>query len=115
MDLQSLLHRQIRMERSQIWILSLLFIVVLIGADLRYQSVVHTEVVAPAIRADARDYVLYAWNFKHFGVYSRSATGIAAREAGAPSVVPPPDAVRTPGYPLFLVSVQPPLEKAAMT
>jgi antibiotic biosynthesis monooxygenase (ABM) superfamily enzyme len=64
---------------------------------LRIQSVSQSVVVDP-IRSDARDYMLYAHNLERFGVYSRADTWAP----GAPTP-PEPDAVRPPGYPLFLL------------
>jgi 4-amino-4-deoxy-L-arabinose transferase-like glycosyltransferase len=68
-----------------------------LGLDLRVQSVADSVVENPA-RADAGEYVLYAYNLKRFGVYSKSNT--LATGAQTP---PPPDAVRVPFYPLFIV------------
>lgn len=74
-----------------------LAIVLVAALDLRLQSVLHTEMRSPA-RADAREYVLYAYNLKNFGVYSQTET-----LQGEPQLPPVPDAKRTPLYPLFLV------------
>lgn len=46
------------------------------------------------IAGDINDYVRYAWNLGHYGVYS------SAPFSDAP---PAPDAFRPPGYPLFLL------------
>ena len=54
-----------------------------------------TKVSIP-IRADAKDYYLYAYNLTKYGVYSRQAPG---KFKGAK---PDADAHRAPGYPLFL-------------
>jgi 4-amino-4-deoxy-L-arabinose transferase-like glycosyltransferase len=102
MTFQSIFTRRFILDRRSWIIISLLIIIVLIGADLRLQSVIHTRIVEPVIRADARDYMLYAYNLKNFGVYSRSDVGLIPRGEGAGASHPAPDAVRTPGYPLFL-------------
>lgn len=68
------------------------FLVVVVAAFFRYASVSQTIVSVPIIR-DAKDYYHYAVNLRVYGVYSRSAPASAS---------PQPDAVRTPGYPLFL-------------
>lgn len=102
MTFQSIFTRQFSLDRISWLIISLLIIIVLTGAVLRLQSVVHTRIVEPVIRADARDYMLYAYNLKNFGVYSRSDAGLISRSEGAGASDPAPDAVRTPGYPLFL-------------
>ncbi len=70
--------------------------VVMLAAQLRFGAVANTTVDNP-VRADARDYVTYAYNINHKGVYSRS--GI---DSANPQATPIPDAVRAPGYPLFL-------------
>ncbi len=75
-----------------------LLIILVAAWVLRTQSVSLSEVQAP-IRSDARDYVLYAHNLERFGVYSRADTW--ALGAATP---PEPDAVRPPGYPLFLLA-----------
>lgn len=57
-----------------------------------------TTVVDTPIRADAKGYVAYAYNWHHYGIFSRQATWI-------PSEVPArivPDALQQPGYPAFL-------------
>ncbi len=69
--------------------------IVLFGAHLRMQSAIHTVIDSP-IRADARDYFAYANNLKHHRTYSR------AWPSGLPDRGPAPDAVRAPGYALFL-------------
>lgn len=61
---------------------------------LRSWFVLATDVEAP-IRGDIREYVAYAWNLVHHGVFSMAA----------PSPAPPsPDAYRGPGYPAFLAA-----------
>lgn len=74
-----------------------LLIILVAATDLRIQSVEYSEVINP-VRADARDYFSYAYNLKHFGVYSRTDT--LTQDPTAP---PKPDALRTPAYPLFLL------------
>lgn len=102
MNAPSLLTRQITFNRRRFWIVASMVIIVLIGADLRLQSVFHTQLDGPAIRADARDYVLYAYNLRNFGIYSRSDASLSPHDPNVPPTLPTPDAVRTPGYPLFL-------------
>ncbi len=96
--------RQLNVTRNQYsWIIfMLLILIVFIGMDLRLQSVFRTRIVEPAIRADARDYVLYAYNLRNFGIYSRSDAGLISNDKSGRTSYPPPDAVRTPGYPLFM-------------
>ncbi|HRF44093.1 MAG TPA: glycosyltransferase family 39 protein [Candidatus Competibacteraceae bacterium] len=102
MNSTSLLTRQITLDRRSLWILASLLIIALIGADLRLQSVFQTEMEGPAIRADARDYVLYAYNLKNSGIYSRSDAALSIHKPDTSPALPTPDALRTPGYPLFL-------------
>lgn len=73
--------------------LVILLVIILVSVDLRFQSVVHTVVDEP-IRADAHDYFTYAYNLQQHGVYSRTYT--------PGNELPKPDALRPPGYPLFL-------------
>jgi hypothetical protein len=66
--------------------------VVLLALLIREYFVLATIVDIP-IRGDIRDYVIYALNLYHHGVFS-----IATPETGIPS----PDAYRSPGYPWLL-------------
>lgn len=72
-------------------VITLLVATVLAGA-LRVSVTNQTEIHKP-VRADAREYLTYAYNMKHHGIYSRTFA-----EADSP-----PDAVRSPGYPIFLL------------
>jgi 4-amino-4-deoxy-L-arabinose transferase-like glycosyltransferase len=68
--------------------------VALISAYFCFIAVAKTAIDGP-IRGDARDYVAYAHNLKAHNIYSRTWPD--------PSVTHPvPDAVRSPGYPIFL-------------
>lgn len=73
-----------------------LMAILLVAFDLRIQSVVNSVVNAP-VRADAREYVLYAHNLNNYGVYSRTDTTATSEQA-----TPVPDAKRAPLYPLFI-------------
>jgi hypothetical protein len=81
---------------SNKWIYVILTLVTLLGLHLRLQAVRYTLVDTP-VRADARDYLLYAANLKKFHIYSRSPDALVGKTA-----MPTPDALRTPGYPFFL-------------
>lgn len=75
--------------------LILLVLIIAAAASLRLGAATETRVQAP-LRADAGDYATYAYNLKHHGVYSRQKpSGDSA---------PAPDALRAPGYPLFLTA-----------
>ena len=74
-----------------------LLIILLLGAWLRLDATLKTRVDAP-IRADALDYYSYAYNLRNHKIYSRDHAYIEGQE----NVDPSPDAVRTPGYSLFL-------------
>jgi len=78
----------------------LLCMLLVLGFYLRSESLWQTVAVPPAIRADAGDYFTYAYNLYHHGIYSRDHRGLT-EEGAAGGIVP--DAVRSPGYPLFLM------------
>lgn len=63
---------------------------------LRAESLYGTQVDRP-LRADAMDYFMYAYNLRHHSVYARD---VATFKESQQRVMP--DAVRSPGYPLFL-------------
>lgn len=69
--------------------------VLAVGFYLRNESLWQTVVVHPAIRADAMDYFMYAYNLYHHGVYSKNPRGLSE---GVQSDDISPDAVRSPGY-----------------
>jgi len=71
-------------------------LIVLLGAYLRFGAAAFTVVDSP-IRADAAQYVAYAYNLRLHDTYSRQIDALVE-----PGVVPRPDALRSPGYPLFL-------------
>ncbi|MEO8160467.1 MAG: phospholipid carrier-dependent glycosyltransferase, partial [Arenimonas sp.] len=77
---------------------SMLLLVLLLALSAWIQLTVaaRTEVDGP-LRADAADYFSYAWNLDRLHVYSSVPTW---RD---PTLEPIPDALRTPGYPLFLL------------
>lgn len=77
--------------------LSILVLITLLAAYLRIGAINHTFVDTP-VRADAKDYYSYAFNMRHVGVYSRSPVTWLGPGKGTPA----PDALRSPGYPLFL-------------
>ena len=81
---------------SKKWIYITLVLITLLGLQLRLQAVRYTVVDTP-IRADARDYLFYAINLKAFHTYSRSTEAVEGKAAS-----PKPDALRSPGYPLFI-------------
>jgi 4-amino-4-deoxy-L-arabinose transferase-like glycosyltransferase len=86
------LRRELRLPRYAIAVI----VILLVAFDLRIQSVLHTD-MGTRVRDDAREYVQYAYNLKHFGVYSRSDTLF---DENPPP--PTPDAKRAPLYPLFI-------------
>jgi 4-amino-4-deoxy-L-arabinose transferase-like glycosyltransferase len=71
-------------------------ILLLFGMHLRSVYLLETEVVQP-FAADAGEYYLYAHNLRHHGVYSRDPRGLTENRGSVA-----PDAVRSPGYPLFI-------------
>lgn len=74
----------------------ILAVILLIAFDLRVQSVIHTVVDTP-IRGDAVEYLLYGYNLRHHGTYSKSDTLFAKSE-----IPPTPDAMRAPVYGMFV-------------
>jgi len=76
------------------WVI--LGLTIVIGLCLRSQSLDETRVIKP-LRADARDYFMYAYNLRHQDTYSRQTASLSD-----PGYRLSPDAVRSPGYPLFL-------------
>ena len=76
----------------------LLAILLAIAAHLRVIAVLETDVGWP-IRNDAADYVSYAYNIHRFGIYSLHVSWHPNYRLAEPV----PDAIRTPGYPLFLI------------
>ena len=68
----------------------------ILGLFLRFSVLAGTVVDTP-VRADAKKYVTYAYNLSQYGVYSGQNT-----LNNDPSEQPKPDAVITPGYPVYL-------------
>ena len=73
-----------------------LFAILLCSSLIQWITVWETHVIAPG-RPDAASYVSYAYNLREFGIYSREHTW----SSYTPSR-PMPDAISTPGYPIFL-------------
>ena len=83
-------------KKSSIVVLPILILILVTGFYLRCESVINTEVINP-LRADAGQYFMYAYNLRHKHAYSH--------QVGSPGDLDSPvkpDAVRSPGYPLFL-------------
>ncbi len=76
--------------------LIILAVILLVAFDLRIQSVNHTIVDNP-IRGDAIEYLLYGYNLRYFGTYSKSDTLFTKTE-----MPPAPDAMRAPIYGVFI-------------
>lgn len=85
------------MRKPTSWgLLAILVLTFIIGFYLRNESASETRVVFP-LRADARDYYMYAYNLRHKQLYSRDISSLTCVDYPVT-----PDAVRSPGYPLFL-------------
>ncbi len=69
----------------------LIFLLSAIAFLIRVAYVVNTSIDHP-IRADAREYVIYAHNLYKHGIFSKEF----------PADQPSPDSFRSPGYPMFL-------------
>ena len=76
---------------------AVLLSILLFSAFIQFTVVTHTYVISP-FRADAREYFFSAYNLDHYGVYSSQVTWPPDQHLQPPLA----DAVRTPGYPLFL-------------
>jgi 4-amino-4-deoxy-L-arabinose transferase-like glycosyltransferase len=70
----------------------LLFLCFHLRSEMLWKSAVTNQ-----LRADAREYFLYAHNLLNHGTYSRDDRSLSLENHS-----PVPDAVRSPGYPLFL-------------
>ena len=84
---------QVRSNPGKVFLLACLLT---FSAYLRFGAVANSVVDVP-VRADAKDYYMYALNMQEFGVYSRSVSGLTGS-----STAPAPDALRSPGYPMLL-------------
>lgn len=82
--------------RRKLSLLLLVGMVLGLAGYLRITAINDSLVEAP-YRADAAEYYNYAYNLRHYGVYSRAFPGFTG---AATQLVP--DAWRTPAYPLFL-------------
>lgn len=71
-------------------------VLLLISVHMRVTSATGTWIPDP-VQRDAGEYFMYAYNLKFHHVYSRDMAGLYE-----PGIAPVPDAVRSPGYPLFL-------------
>ncbi len=76
----------------------LFILILLLGAWLRLDVTIKTTVDSP-LRADALGYFSYAYNLRHYGVYSRDYRFVKENSNAQPK----PDALSSPGYPLFLM------------
>lgn len=86
----------LRMQQQRTMEYVIVAVILLVGLFLRLALVSAVQIDTP-FRADARDYTAYAYNLKLHSIYSRDFRGVTDRYT-----VPSPDAVRPPGYPLFL-------------
>jgi hypothetical protein len=84
------------MVRHVLMVLFTAILAVAPGAYFRFMSAAESIVDNP-LRSDAGEYFAYAYNLRYKGVYSASIRGI-----GDQNYLPPADAIRSPGYPLFL-------------
>ena len=89
--------RRTAFQWTQIIKVSLPLILILVsGFYLRCESGLKTEVIKP-LCADAAQYFMYAYNLRHKHTYSHQVGN--PKDLDSPVN---PDAVRSPGYPLFL-------------
>lgn len=69
----------------------LIVLLLLVALVFRFLFVEQLDLPKP-VRADAAQYATYAYNLVHHGVYSKTYSAES----------PPPDALRSPGYPLII-------------
>jgi hypothetical protein len=85
------------MRKPTSWALFVLLgLTIIIGFYLRNESGHGTTVIHP-LTADARDYYMYAYNMRHRQTYSLDTAPLSDAKSSIA-----PDALRSPGYPLFL-------------
>jgi hypothetical protein len=85
------------MRKPVLWGTFILFgLIIIAGFYLRTESWIGTTVMRP-IQSDAADYFYYAYNMHYHHTYSRSISQTTDQNHKIT-----PDAVRSPGYPLFL-------------
>ena len=88
------------MGKGKFWSTLGLVSILLLSALIQFTVVARTSVLmAPG--SDAGDYFSYAYNLKHEGTYSNYRTWAIAAPPGGIL----PDALRPPGYPLFLLAI----------
>lgn len=88
------------MRKAGLWGTFILFgITLIVGFYLRSESWIGTTVMRP-IQSDSSDYFYYAYNMRYHQTYSRSI-----RQARDSNYKITPDALRSPGYPLFLMPI----------
>ncbi|HEV2110831.1 MAG TPA: glycosyltransferase family 39 protein [Gammaproteobacteria bacterium] len=85
-----------RTTRAKLALLSLMGLVLVLAAYLRF-TVIDDSLVMSPYQADAAEYYNYAYNLRHHGVYSG-----ADAELNHGTLIPGADAIRPPAYPLFL-------------
>jgi 4-amino-4-deoxy-L-arabinose transferase-like glycosyltransferase len=74
--------------------------ILVLSAWIQYTVVTRSTLSVPMV-SDAADYFSYAYNLRHHGVYSNALTWAGEPPPGGIT----PDALRSPGYPLFLLAV----------
>src|SRR5579859_3764116 len=85
-----------RTTRAKLALLSLMGLVLVLAAYLRF-TVIDDSLVMSPYQADAAEYYNYAYNLRHHGVYSGDDA-----ESNHRTLIPVADAIRPPAYPLFL-------------
>ena len=88
------------MNRSAHWGILIVFgVTLIVGFYLRYEAWRETMVRHP-LQQDALDYFSYAYNLRHHKIYSKEFL-----QPPDSNHRPSPDALRSPGYPLFLATM----------
>lgn len=87
-------------RQARRWSTPLLLVILALAALVQFTVITRSRSEMPMV-SDAADYFSYAYNLKHFGIYSNALTWAGQPPPGGVQ----PDALRSPGYALFLLAI----------